>query len=122
MCVCDWGGVKNDAGNRAHCHSGNSFVPAEAASIGIVDRLFTRIQTRESVSVNMSTFLIDTNQMATALKYSSERSLILVDEYGKVWSMFCCVFVFAWLCVCVCACVFVLLVFACACVCVCLRG
>ncbi|EGD76018.1 hypothetical protein PTSG_11634 [Salpingoeca rosetta] len=60
-----------------------SFVPAESAVIGIVDRLFTRIQTRESVSLDMSTFLIDTNQVATALKYASPYSLVLIDEYGK---------------------------------------
>ncbi len=39
-----------------------SFVPAEAARIGLVDQIFTRIHTRESVSVALSTFMIDLNQ------------------------------------------------------------
>lgn len=40
-----------------------SYVPAEAATIGIVDQIFTRIHTRETVSIAMSTFMIDLNQV-----------------------------------------------------------
>ncbi|XP_028412976.1 mutS protein homolog 5-like isoform X1 [Dendronephthya gigantea] len=60
-----------------------SFVPAESATIGITERIFTRIHTRETVSVGLSTFMIDLNQMASAVQFASERSLILIDEFGK---------------------------------------
>lgn len=40
-----------------------SYVPAESATIGITDRIFTRIHTRETVSVGLSTFMIDLNQV-----------------------------------------------------------
>ncbi|XP_011405401.2 PREDICTED: mutS protein homolog 5 [Amphimedon queenslandica] len=60
-----------------------SFVPAEAAKIGIMDGIFTRVQTRESVSIAQSTFLIDINQVSTAVQCGTHRSLILLDEFGK---------------------------------------
>lgn len=41
-----------------------SFVPAESATIGLTDRIFTRIHTRETVSVSLSTFMIDLNQVS----------------------------------------------------------
>ncbi|XP_076832960.1 mutS protein homolog 5 isoform X2 [Brachyhypopomus gauderio] len=60
-----------------------SDVPAKEAEIGLVDGIFTRMQSRESVSVGLSTFMIDLNQMAKALNHSTGRSLVLVDEFGK---------------------------------------
>ncbi|XP_053395612.1 LOW QUALITY PROTEIN: mutS protein homolog 5-like [Mercenaria mercenaria] len=60
-----------------------SFVPAEAATLGLVDRIFTRIRSLESVSVGLSTFMIDINQMAEALRSAGEMSLCIVDEFGK---------------------------------------
>uniref|UniRef100_A0A667XGR5 MutS homolog 5 n=1 Tax=Myripristis murdjan TaxID=586833 RepID=A0A667XGR5_9TELE len=61
-----------------------SDVPAKEAEIGLVDGLFTRMQSRESVSVGLSTFMIDLNQvMAQALNSSSGNSLVLIDEFGK---------------------------------------
>ncbi|XP_078354214.1 mutS protein homolog 5-like isoform X2 [Oculina patagonica] len=60
-----------------------SFVPAESATIGITDRIFTRIHTRETVSVGLSTFMIDLNQVATAVNGATENSLVIVDEFGK---------------------------------------
>ncbi|XP_048763209.2 mutS protein homolog 5-like [Ostrea edulis] len=60
-----------------------SFVPAESAVIGCVDRIFTRIRTLDSVSVGLSTFMIDVNQMSEAIRDGTERSLIVVDEFGK---------------------------------------
>ncbi|XP_026173036.1 mutS protein homolog 5 [Mastacembelus armatus] len=60
-----------------------SDVPAKEAEIGLVDGIFTRIQSRESVSVGLSTFMIDLNQMAQALNSSSDNSLVLIDEFGK---------------------------------------
>uniref|UniRef100_A0A3Q4AJD4 MutS protein homolog 5 n=1 Tax=Mola mola TaxID=94237 RepID=A0A3Q4AJD4_MOLML len=60
-----------------------SDVPAKEAEIGLVDGIFTRMQSRESVSVGLSTFMIDLNQMAQALNSSTGNSLVLVDEFGK---------------------------------------
>ncbi|KAH9841446.1 DNA mismatch repair protein MutS [Rhodofomes roseus] len=59
------------------------FVPAECATLGIVDKIFTRVQTRESVSKVQSAFMIDLNQVSFALRNATERSLILLDEFGK---------------------------------------
>ncbi|KAA1469886.1 hypothetical protein DENSPDRAFT_649174 [Dentipellis sp. KUC8613] len=59
------------------------FVPAESATLGIVDKIFTRVQTRESVSKVQSAFMIDLNQVSLALRNSTSRSLILLDEFGK---------------------------------------
>ncbi|EKM51809.1 uncharacterized protein PHACADRAFT_262157 [Phanerochaete carnosa HHB-10118-sp] len=59
------------------------FIPAQSAILGITDRIFTRIQTRESVSRVQSAFMIDLNQVSLALRDSTERSLILLDEFGK---------------------------------------
>uniref|UniRef100_A0AAZ3Q6V7 DNA mismatch repair proteins mutS family domain-containing protein n=1 Tax=Oncorhynchus tshawytscha TaxID=74940 RepID=A0AAZ3Q6V7_ONCTS len=47
------------------------------------DVIFTRMKSRESVSVGLSTFMIDLNQMAHALNHSSGHSLVLIDEFGK---------------------------------------
>ncbi|KAI0366907.1 hypothetical protein BV20DRAFT_951195 [Pilatotrama ljubarskyi] len=60
-----------------------SFVPAESATLGIVDKIFTRIQTRESVSRVQSAFMIDLNQVSLALRNATARSLMLLDEFGK---------------------------------------
>ncbi|KAI0352675.1 hypothetical protein OH77DRAFT_1513212 [Trametes cingulata] len=59
------------------------FVPAESATLGIVDKVFTRIQTRESVSRVQSAFMIDLNQVSLALRNATSRSLVLLDEFGK---------------------------------------
>ncbi|KAM8952755.1 mutS protein homolog 5 [Pelodytes ibericus] len=60
-----------------------SYVPASFAEIGPIDGIFTRIQTRESVSLGLSTFMIDLNQVARAVNNATERSLVLIDEFGK---------------------------------------
>merc|ERR1712013_586347 len=59
------------------------WVPAQSARIPVMDRILTRIQTVESISLGMSSFLCDITQLSTALTSSSERSLLLVDEFGK---------------------------------------
>ncbi|KDQ62441.1 hypothetical protein JAAARDRAFT_189767 [Jaapia argillacea MUCL 33604] len=59
------------------------FVPALSAKLGIADKILTRIQTRESVSRLQSAFMIDLNQVSLALRNSTARSLILLDEFGK---------------------------------------
>lgn len=60
-----------------------SFVPAEAALIGLTDKIFTRMHTMESVSMNLSSFLIDLSQMSSAIRNVTNRSLVIVDEFGK---------------------------------------
>ncbi|KIY71247.1 hypothetical protein CYLTODRAFT_346399 [Cylindrobasidium torrendii FP15055 ss-10] len=62
------------------------FVPADSATLGILTlciSVFTRISTRESVSKVQSAFMIDLNQVSLALRNSTPRSLILLDEFGK---------------------------------------
>lgn len=59
------------------------FVPAEAAKIGLTDKILTRIATRESVSRIQSSFMIDLQQISIALNLATRRSLIIIDEFGK---------------------------------------
>jgi len=60
-----------------------SFVPATSASIGLTDKILTRISTRESVSRNQSAFMIDVQQMCMALNLATHRSLLVIDEFSK---------------------------------------
>lgn len=60
-----------------------SFVPCDAAKIGLTDKIMTRIATRESVSRVQSAFMIDLQQISVALSLATRRSLIIVDEFGK---------------------------------------
>ncbi|XP_059369912.1 mutS protein homolog 5 isoform X3 [Carassius carassius] len=60
-----------------------SDVPAKEAEIGLVDAIFSRMHSRESVSVGLSTFMLDLNQMTGSLNHSTGDSLVLVDEFGK---------------------------------------
>lgn len=60
-----------------------SFVPAEAATIGLTDKILTRIATRESVSKIQSAFVIDLQQVSVALNLATRRSLLVIDEFGK---------------------------------------
>jgi DNA mismatch repair protein MSH5 len=60
-----------------------SYVPAERATIGLTDKILTRIATRESVSQNQSAFMIDLQQIALATTLATHRSLIIIDEFGK---------------------------------------
>ncbi|GAV55166.1 hypothetical protein ZYGR_0AS04900 [Zygosaccharomyces rouxii] len=59
------------------------FVPAKRAKIGIVDKILSRVQTRETMVKDQSSFALDSLQMAKCLSLATERSLILVDEFGK---------------------------------------
>ncbi|KAF9267356.1 hypothetical protein L218DRAFT_970816 [Marasmius fiardii PR-910] len=56
---------------------------AQSAVLGIVDKIFTRISTRESASKVQSAFMIDLNQVSLAIRNCTARSLILLDEFGK---------------------------------------
>lgn len=60
-----------------------SFVPAQAAKIGLTDKIMTRISTRETVSRIQSAFMIDLQQASIALSLATRRSLIIIDEFGK---------------------------------------
>lgn len=60
-----------------------SFVPADRAVIGLTDKILTRIATRESVSRNQSAFMIDLQQVALSLSLATNRTLIVIDEFGK---------------------------------------
>ncbi|MBD5205477.1 MAG: DNA mismatch repair protein MutS [Bacteroidales bacterium] len=60
-----------------------SFVPAESASIGFVDKIFTRVGASDNISSGESTFMIEMNEAAAILNNMSRRSLILFDELGR---------------------------------------
>lgn len=60
-----------------------SFVPAESARIGYVDKIFTRVGASDNISVGESTFMVEMNEAANILNNISERSLILFDELGR---------------------------------------
>ncbi len=59
------------------------FVPATAARIGIVDKIFTRVGASDNISLGESTFMVEMNETASILNNLSERSLILLDEIGR---------------------------------------
>ncbi len=60
-----------------------SFVPARAASVGLLDRVFTRIGASDDLSGGMSTFMVEMSEVASILKNATSRSLILLDEIGR---------------------------------------
>ncbi|MDR2963691.1 MAG: DNA mismatch repair protein MutS [Bacteroidales bacterium] len=60
-----------------------SFVPARAARIGIVDKIFTRVGASDNISQGESTFMVEMNEAASILNNVSERSLVLFDELGR---------------------------------------
>lgn len=60
-----------------------SFVPAQAASIGYVDKIFTRVGASDNISLGESTFMVEMNEAASILNNISDRSLILLDELGR---------------------------------------
>ena len=59
------------------------FVPADFATVGLTDRILTRISTRETVSRFQSAFMIDLQQVALAMTLATHRSLVIIDEFGK---------------------------------------
>ncbi len=65
-----------------------SFVPADSADIGIVDRVFTRVGATDSLTRGQSTFLVEMVETANILHNKSEKSLILLDEIGRGTSTF----------------------------------
>jgi DNA mismatch repair protein MutS len=60
-----------------------SFVPAEAATIGLVDRIFTRIGAQDEITAGQSTFMVEMVETANILAHSTRKSLIILDEVGR---------------------------------------
>ena len=60
-----------------------SFVPAESANLGIIDKVFTRVGASDNISSGESTFMVEMNETASIMNNISERSLILLDEIGR---------------------------------------
>ena len=60
-----------------------SFVPARAARIGIVDRVFTRIGASDDLASGQSTFMVEMAEVASILKYATAKSLLILDEIGR---------------------------------------
>ncbi|MFV0565475.1 MAG: DNA mismatch repair protein MutS [Flavobacteriaceae bacterium] len=60
-----------------------SFVPAQSARIGLVDKIFTRVGASDNISMGESTFMVEMNETASILNNISERSLVLLDEIGR---------------------------------------
>ncbi|GAB4197652.1 MAG: hypothetical protein OHK0022_16150 [Roseiflexaceae bacterium] len=60
-----------------------SFVPAEAAEVGLVDRIFTRIGAQDDIATGQSTFMVEMTETAALLLQSTRRSLIILDEVGR---------------------------------------
>ena len=60
-----------------------SYIPADSVRIGLLDKIFTRIHTVETVSVDMSSYMIELDQVSAAVQGATNRSLVLLDEFGK---------------------------------------
>ncbi|MEW6624716.1 MAG: DNA mismatch repair protein MutS [Bacillota bacterium] len=60
-----------------------SFVPAEKAEIGVVDRIFSRIGSSDNLAYGQSTFMVEMQEVANIVKYATSNSLIILDEVGR---------------------------------------
>ena len=65
-----------------------SFVPAEKAKIGVVDRIFTRVGASDDLASGQSTFMVEMTEVANILRNATAKSLLILDEIGRVTSTF----------------------------------
>lgn len=65
-----------------------SFVPAESAEIGVVDRIFTRIGASDDLASGQSTFMVEMSEVADIIKHATPKSLLILDEIGRGTSTF----------------------------------
>src|SRR5207237_5766980 len=63
-------------------HSG-SFVPADRATIGLTDRIFTRVGAEDALHAGQSTFMVEMTETANILHHATPRSLVILDEIGR---------------------------------------